>query len=86
MAKKTVFLNNKKIDMTNFDNNESKAVFGYDTLNQVIDEGIKAGKLKPLFKNLWFEQELTMLFGVTNVGKSILGIQIAEEIARNGEK
>lgn len=72
--------------MTNFDNNESKAVFGYDTLNQVIDEGIKAGKLKPLFKNLWFEQELTMLFGVTNVGKSILGIQIAEEIARNGEK
>ena len=60
--------------MTNFDNNESKAVFGYDTLNQVIDEGIKAGKLKPLFKNLWFEQELTMLFGVTNVGKSILAV------------
>lgn len=63
-----------------------KEVFGYDTLNQVIDEGRKAGKLKPLFKNLWFEQELTMLFGVTNVGKSILGIQIAEEIARSGEK
>lgn len=55
----------KKIDCS------EKEVFGYDTLNQVIDEGRKAGKLKPLFKNLWFEQELTMLFGVTNVGKSI---------------
>lgn len=61
-------------------------VYDYSTMNEIINEGIKAGKRKPLYKNLWYEQELTMLFGVTNVGKSILAIQIAEEIARGGDK
>lgn len=35
-----------------------------------------------LFGELWFEQELCILFSDTNVGKSILAVQIGDSIAR----
>ena len=34
-----------------------------------------------LFDELWFEQELCILFADTNVGKSLLAVQIAQSIA-----
>ena len=66
------------------DNNET--VFDYSTMNEIINEGMKEEKRKALYKNLWFEKELTILFGETNCGKSLLALQIAEEIAKGGEK
>lgn len=68
-------MRNKSIDV----------VFDYSSMNQVINDGAKAGKREALYKNLWFENELTMFFGATNTGKSLLAVQIAEEIARNGK-
>lgn len=61
-------------------------VFEYSTLNEVVEEGMKAEKRESLYKNLWIEKELTVFFGATNVGKSMIAIQIAEEIARRGKK
>ena len=51
------------------DNNET--VFDYSTMNEIINEGMKEEKRKALYKNLWFEKELTILFGETNCGKSL---------------
>lgn len=39
-----------------------------------------------LFNSLIFEKELTILAADTNVGKSILAVQIADEIAKKGKK
>lgn len=61
-------------------------VFDYSTMNEIISEGMKEEKRKALYKNLWFEQELTILFGETNCGKSLLALQIAEDIAKGGDK
>ena len=36
---------------------------------------------KPLWKELWYEGEIACLFADTNVGKSILAVQIAEAIS-----
>lgn len=66
------------------DNNET--VFDYSTMNEIINEGMKEEKRKALYKNLWFEKELTILFGETNCGKSLLALQIAEDIAKGGDK
>ena len=40
------------------DNNET--VFDYSTMNEIINEGMKEEKRKALYKNLWFEKELTI--------------------------
>ena len=34
-----------------------------------------------LYHNMWFEGEICFLFGDTNIGKSVLGVQIAREIS-----
>lgn len=61
-------------------------LFEYSTLNEVVEDGMKAEKRESLYKNLWIEKELTMFFGAANVGKSMIAVQIAEEIARRGKK
>ena len=38
---------------------------------------------RSLWHNLWFEDEVCCLFADTNLGKSILAVQIAEEIANS---
>lgn len=40
----------------------------------------------PLFGSLWFENEIACLFADTNVGKSILAVQMADHISRQGRK
>ena len=62
------------------------ALFEYTTLNEVVEDGMKAEKREYLYKNLWIEKELTVFFGATNVGKSMIAVQIAEEIAKKGKK
>lgn len=39
--------------------------------------------LKQLFGNFWLEGELCILFADTNLGKSILAVQIADSLSRN---
>ena len=59
--------------------------FEYTTLNEVVEDGMKAEKREFLYKNLWIEKELTVFFGAANVGKSMIAVQIAEEIAKKGK-
>lgn len=40
---------------------------------------------KRLFGDLWFENEIVILFADTNVGKTILAVQIADSISRGRE-
>ena len=59
--------------------------FEYTTLNEVVEDGMKAEKREFLYKNLWIEKELTVFFGAANGGKSMIAVQIAEEIAKKGK-
>ena len=53
---------------------------------RTANEWMELAKTKPLprrlFGNLWFEGEICILFADTNVGKSILAVQIADQISR----
>lgn len=90
-------INRPKIDIDNickeFDKNEN-------TVNETISKELdlwgmkaneimeKAAKMKDrlcLYKKLWNEGEICVLFAKSNLGKSILAVQIAEEIARSGK-
>lgn len=66
--------------------NNSDTMFEYSTLNEIVEYGMKAEKREYLYKNLWIEKELTVFFGTANVGKSMIAVQIAEEIAKKGKK
>ncbi len=61
---------------------ESNSCFILKTCNEWVD----SARLKPiprkLFGELWFEGEICILFADTNVGKSILAMQIADQISR----
>ncbi|OMP29690.1 AAA family ATPase [Mangrovimonas sp. DI 80] len=50
------------------------------------NEWIEDAKQRPipnmLFSEFWYEREVSVLFADTNVGKSILGMQIADSISR----
>lgn len=50
--------------------------------NQWIKESKTRPKPKKLFSELWYENELNILFADTNTGKSILSVQIADSISR----
>ena len=49
--------------------------------NQWIEEAKSRPIPKKLFGDLWFEKELCILYADTNVGKSILAVQIANSIS-----
>lgn len=57
-------------------------LFKIQTANEWMDQS----KLKPipkmLFSELWFESELCILFADTNLGKSILAVQIGNSISK----
>jgi RecA-family ATPase len=52
------------------------------TANQWIREAKNRPIPRMLFGELWYEGELSVLYASSNVGKSILAVQIAESIAR----
>ena len=52
------------------------------TAEQCLEEASRQPAPKMLFDELWFENELCIFFADTNVGKSILAVQIADAIAR----
>lgn len=56
-------------------------VFTAMTANQTIKEAKKIPNPRKLWKEFWFENEVCCLFADTNVGKTILAVQIATSIA-----
>lgn len=50
--------------------------------NQTILEASQLPTPRPLWKCFWYEGELSCLFADSNLGKSILAVQIAESIAK----
>lgn len=59
-----------------------KGLFVVRTANQCIEEAKSREIPNQLFKEFWFENELCILFADSNVGKSILAVQIANEISQ----
>jgi DNA replication protein DnaC len=80
----------KKIDELSKYNAQSQrkgsnvsSMFTSKPVNVWIEEANLEAPKKMLCDVLWFENELCFLFSDTNVGKSILAVQIAQSIASN---
>ena len=58
-----------------------KSFFVMKKANTWVLEASQRPNPRSLWNNLWFEDEVCCLFADTNLGKSILAVQIAEEIA-----
>ena len=61
---------------------ESKGMFTVMEANRWIEQAKTRPIPKMLFGELWFEGELCILFADTNLGKSILAVQISNSISR----
>lgn len=61
---------------------ESKGLFTVKTANRWIDLAKTRPIPQMLFGEFWFEGELCILFADTNLGKSILAVQIGNSISR----
>ena len=74
-----------KIDFSKTDNLEPDPNIGLFTIkaaNQWIDEASSRPMPCKLFGQLWFEHEICILFSDSNLGKSILAVQIADAVSR----
>lgn len=59
-----------------------KGLFKPLTFNQSIEEAKKFVTPQMLFDEFWYEGEVCILFADTNLGKSILAVQIGDSISR----
>ena len=66
----------------NNSNIESGELFKMLTANEWLEQAKNKPIPKQLFSEFWFEGELCILFADTNLGKSILGVQIGESISK----
>lgn len=66
--------------MITIDNTGS--VFNARPANDWLQEAANRPDPRSLWKKIWYEGEVACLFADTNVGKSILAVQIANEIAQ----
>jgi RecA-family ATPase len=64
------------------DANESKGLFTVKTASRWIEQAKTRPIPKMLFGEFWFEGELCILFADTNLGKSILAVQIGNSISK----
>lgn len=62
--------------------NPNVGLFTIKSANQFIDEAKSRPTPQKLFGQLWFEHEVCILFADTNLGKSILAVQIADGISK----
>lgn len=65
------------------DNSIGTGLFSLKTANTWIAEAKERPIPKMLFGEFWFEGELCILFSDTNIGKSILAVQIGNSISKN---
>jgi len=63
--------------------NENIGLFTIKSATQWIEEAKNKPIPKMLFGEFWFEGELSILFADTNLGKSILAVQIGNSISKN---
>ncbi len=75
----------KTVNFESSDVQEKIGLFSVKTANQWIEESKSKPIPNMLFGEFWFEGEVCILFADTNVGKSILAVQIANSIS-NGEQ
>ena len=61
-------------------------MFVAKTANQAVREAVETPNPEKLWHEFWYEGELCCLFADTNLGKSILAVQICTDIARLGRK
>ncbi len=68
-----------------FDNEKAQniGVYNIENMNATIYREMSRPDPQQLYLSLWYEGELCCLYADTNLGKSILAVQIGEEIARN---
>ena len=58
------------------------SVFTAMTANMTLEAAKKLPDPRKLWKEFWYENEVCCLFADTNVGKSVLAVQIGNEIAK----
>ena len=63
---------------------EDKSLITVSTASELVKEASQMKDLTPLYAPFFYEDECAILFADTNVGKSILSVQIADEISRKG--
>lgn len=66
----------------NPEDNPNVGLFTVRSANQVIEDAKNRPTPCKLFGQLWFEGEVEIMFADTNLGKSILAVQIADAISR----
>ncbi len=59
-------------------------MFRVRNMNEMLGEASRQPVPRDFFEKLWYEGELSCLFADSNLGKSILAVQIAEAVARTG--
>lgn len=64
------------------ENTTKSGMFLVKTANQTVEDARKRPDPEPLYLSLWYEGEVCCLFADSNLGKSILAVQMADEIAR----
>ena len=64
------------------DAQENKGLFKVKSANKWLDQAKTRPIPRKLFGEFWFEGELCILFADTNLGKSILAVQIANSITK----
>jgi RecA-family ATPase len=65
------------------DNKSNTGLFTIKTASEWIQEAKNRPIPKMLFGEFWFEGEVCILFSDSNLGKSILAVQIGNSISRN---
>ncbi len=81
-TKPTICGKSEKINFELSDIQEKIGLFTVKTANRWIAEANSRPIPSMLFGEFWFEGELCILFADTNLGKSILAVQIANSISR----
>ena len=61
---------------------ENKGLFKVKTASRWLDQAKSRPTPKMLFSQFWYEGELCILFADTNLGKSILAVQIGNSISK----
>lgn len=72
-------------EMAQINDECDKGLFRVLMANEWIEMAKKTPIPKMLFGEFWFEGEICVLFSDTNLGKSILSVQIADSISRGEE-
>lgn len=78
----TDFIDESKVHENN--SNENIGIFKVKNLNKWIEDAKNLPNPKMLFSEFWHEGEVCILFADTNIGKSILSVQIGNSLS-NGE-